>query len=66
MVESHQQYHDRYRMIMDIYQANEKLNWIPKYDLNGLIEDMINSDIELFEKNKYLLEGGHSILNMHE
>ena len=26
MVESHEQYHDRYRMIMDIYQANEKLN----------------------------------------
>ena len=26
MVEAHEKYHDRYRMLMDIYNANEKLN----------------------------------------
>ncbi|MFQ6124105.1 MAG: hypothetical protein ACE5R6_05790 [Candidatus Heimdallarchaeota archaeon] len=26
MVESHERFHDRYRMLMDVYEVNEKLN----------------------------------------
>uniref|UniRef100_UPI0040497C33 GDP-mannose 4,6-dehydratase n=1 Tax=Fulvivirga sp. TaxID=1931237 RepID=UPI0040497C33 len=53
-------------LIGDPTKAMTKLGWKPQYDLNGLIEDMMQADIKLFEKDKYLLEGGHDVLNLHE
>jgi GDPmannose 4,6-dehydratase len=37
-------------LIGDASKANQKLNWKPKYDLDGLVEEMVLSDLELFNK----------------
>lgn len=53
-------------LIGDPTKSNTKLGWIPEYDLKGLVKDMMDSDIKLFEKDKYLQEGGHKILHYFE
>ena len=47
-------------------KANKKLNWKPTYDLQGLIEDMIQSDLKVMQKEKYLKDGGYETLNYFE
>ncbi|SFB41796.1 GDP-mannose 4,6-dehydratase [Algoriphagus aquimarinus] len=37
-------------LIGDPTKANTKLGWKPKYDLAGLVEDMMSSDIQLFQR----------------
>jgi len=34
-------------LIGDSSKAKEKMNWIPKYDLDGLVKDMMTSDLAL-------------------
>lgn len=53
-------------LIGDAAKAREKLGWEPKYDLNGLVTDMMRSDIELMKKDAYLREGGYRTLNYFE
>ena len=53
-------------LIGDPTKAKEKLGWELKYDLDGLVKDMMSSDIELFKRDQYLQDGGHNILNYHE
>jgi GDPmannose 4,6-dehydratase len=53
-------------LIGDATKAREKLGWEPKYDLKGLVTDMIKSDIELMKKDAYLREGGYRTLNYFE
>jgi GDPmannose 4,6-dehydratase len=53
-------------LIGDASKANNKLGWIPKYDLQGLVKDMMQSDIKLMKKENYLKEGGYQILNYFE
>lgn len=53
-------------LIGDPSKAKEKLGWEPEYDLETLTKEMIESDMRLFEKDKYLLEGGHDILKQAE
>lgn len=53
-------------LIGDPTKANTKLGWKPEYDLNALVTEMMDSDLKLFEKDKYLLEGGHDILKQAE
>jgi GDPmannose 4,6-dehydratase len=53
-------------LIGDPTKAMTKLNWQPKHDLQSLVKDMMQADIKLFERDKYLLEGGHKIFNYHE
>jgi GDPmannose 4,6-dehydratase len=53
-------------LIGDPKKANEKLGWIPKYDLPALVADMVNGDIELFKKEKILKEIGVKIKNQFE
>lgn len=53
-------------LIGDASKAKKILGWKPKCDLNELIKEMVTSDMKLFERDKYLLEGGHKILNQHE
>ena len=47
-------------------KARKKLGWVPKYDLKGLIEEMMESDINLMKKESYLREGGFKTLNYFE
>lgn len=53
-------------LIGDSTKAREKLNWEPEYDLNGLIADMMRSDIKFMKKDDYLREGGYRTLNYFE
>jgi GDPmannose 4,6-dehydratase len=47
-------------------KARKKLGWHPEYDLNGLIEDMMQADIQLMKKESYLQKGGYQTLNYFE
>ena len=47
-------------------KAWEKLGWKPKYDLQGLLEDMVQSDVKLFQKDLDLKEAGHKVLTQAE
>ena len=47
-------------------KARKKLGWVPEYDLNGLIEDMMQSDVHLMKKESYLQDGGYKTLNYFE
>ena len=47
-------------------KANTKLGWIPKYDVKALVKEMMEADIDLFKRDKYLKEGGHKVFNYHE
>ena len=50
----------------DPTKAMEKLGWKPKYALDAMIEEMVEEDIRLFQKDKYLEQGGHRILSQAE
>ena len=53
-------------LIGDPTKAKQKLGWELEYDLKGLVEDMMSSDIELFKRDMLLLKGGHKVFNYHE
>lgn len=53
-------------LIGDASKAYTKLGWKPKYDLKGIVKEMVASDLNLFNRDKYLREGGHKIINYHE
>ncbi|WP_129715168.1 GDP-mannose 4,6-dehydratase [Pedobacter sp. SYP-B3415] len=53
-------------LIGDPTKCNEKLNWKPKYDLAGLVKDMMESDVNHFTKEKMLLESGYTVKNQYE
>ncbi len=53
-------------LIGDPAKAKQKLGWELKYDLNGLVKDMVSSDVELFKRDKFLIKGGHKVFNYHE
>ena len=53
-------------LVGDSTKAKEKLNWKPEYDLKGLINDMMKSDIALMKKEAYLKKGGFRIMNYFE
>jgi len=53
-------------LIGDSTKARTKLGWTPEFDLNGLIEDMISSDIHLMKKEAHIKNGGFRTLNYFE
>jgi GDPmannose 4,6-dehydratase len=53
-------------LIGDASKAKKHLGWAPKHTLEQLVKEMMASDLKLFEKDKYLLQGGHEIRNFHE
>ena len=53
-------------LIGDSTKAKEKLGWTPEICLEELVNEMMQSDLKLFEKQKYLKEGGHQTLNYFE
>lgn len=50
----------------DSSKARKKLGWEPEYDLDGLIEDMMASDIKLFKQDEHLQKGGFRTMNYYE
>ena len=53
-------------LIGDPTKCQQKLGWKPKYDLKSLVEEMVNSDIELFNREKILKNSGYLIKNQYE
>ncbi|WP_033563672.1 GDP-mannose 4,6-dehydratase [Sphingobacterium sp. SYP-B4668] len=53
-------------LIGDPTKANTKLGWKPKYDLVGLVQEMVASDVALFKKDCELLKAGHKVVNQSE
>ena len=53
-------------LIGDASKAREKLGWIPEYDLSALVKDMVQSDLKLMQKDKYLKDGSYKILSYFE
>lgn len=53
-------------LIGDYSKAKTELGWDPKHTLEDLIKDMVESDLKIFERDKYLKEGGHKIFNYYE
>jgi GDPmannose 4,6-dehydratase len=53
-------------LIGDPTKSKTKLGWEPQYDLNGLVKDMMQSDIKVMKKDAWLREGGYRTLNYFE
>ncbi|MDI1318535.1 GDP-mannose 4,6-dehydratase [Flavobacterium sp.] len=53
-------------LIGDPTKSKTKLGWTPKYDLKMLVEEMVSSDVKLFQRDIHLAEGGHKILRQAE
>jgi GDPmannose 4,6-dehydratase len=47
-------------------KANEQLGWKPKYNLKGLVKEMVYADVEIFKKEKLLKDSGFKIKNQFE
>lgn len=53
-------------LVGDASKAKTKLGWSPKRSVEQLCKEMVASDLQLFKRDKYLLEGGHKVLNYKE
>lgn len=53
-------------LIGDPTKAKKKLGWVPEISLEELVKDMMDADLKLFERDKYLSEGGHNTFNYYE
>jgi GDPmannose 4,6-dehydratase len=53
-------------LVGDASKAKRVLGWEPTHTLEQLCSEMVAADVKLFEKDKYLLDGGHQILNQFE
>ncbi len=53
-------------LLGDPAKANTKLGWIPEHDLGSLVKDMIENDLKLARKEKYLKDGGFRVMNYFE
>ncbi len=53
-------------LVGDASKAQQQLGWIPKYDLAGLVKDMVLADLQLMRKEEYLKKGGFTSLNYFE
>ncbi len=53
-------------LIGDATKAKEKLGWVPEFDLQDLVKDMMESDLKLMHKDQFLHDGGYDVLNYYE
>ena len=53
-------------LIGDSTKARTKLGWELEYDLEGLVKDMMESDLKMMTKDQYLKDGGYKIMNYYE
>jgi len=53
-------------LIGDPTKSKTKLGWVPKYDLPMLVNDMMTSDVRLFQREKLLKESGFDINHQDE
>lgn len=53
-------------LIGDPTKAKTELGWEPEYNLESLVNDMMESDLKLMKKDRYLIDGGHAIFHYFE
>ncbi|UOQ96701.1 GDP-mannose 4,6-dehydratase [Hymenobacter sp. 5317J-9] len=53
-------------LIGDPTKAKTKLGWEPRYDLAALVQEMVQADLRLFQRDAYLQAGGHAVLQTYE
>lgn len=53
-------------LIGDPNKAITKLGWKPKYSVEELVKDMMQGDIQLMKRDKFLSDSGHQIMNYFE
>lgn len=53
-------------LVGDASKAFKKFGWKATIGVDQLVKEMVASDVKLFEKDKYLLEGGHEVMNFNE
>jgi GDPmannose 4,6-dehydratase len=53
-------------LLGDPTKAEEKLGWNREYDLQDLVDDMMESDLKLMTKDTYLKDGGYKIMSYFE
>ncbi|MFH6769527.1 GDP-mannose 4,6-dehydratase [Gaetbulibacter aquiaggeris] len=53
-------------LIGDATKANTKLGWKCQYELSDLVKDMMESDIQLMKKERYLKDGDYKTMNYFE
>ena len=53
-------------LIGDPTKSNQKLGWKPKYTLAELVKEMVESDLNIFEKDQFLKASGFKVKNEFE
>ncbi|GAO45204.1 GDP-mannose 4,6-dehydratase [Flavihumibacter petaseus] len=53
-------------LIGDPTKSQTQLGWKPKYDLAGLVQEMVAADVEIFRKEKLLADSGYYVKNQYE
>ncbi len=53
-------------LIGDATKAKEKLGWVPEYNLQELVADMVQADLQLVKKDDHLKRSGFKTLNNFE
>ncbi|WKK66459.1 GDP-mannose 4,6-dehydratase [Lutimonas zeaxanthinifaciens] len=53
-------------LIGDTTKARTQLGWVPEYDLEALVKEMVASDLDLMKKDQYLNQNGYQTLNYYE
>ncbi|MDK9693923.1 MAG: GDP-mannose 4,6-dehydratase [Sulfurimonas sp.] len=53
-------------LLGDPTKAEQKLGWSREYNLQDLVEDMMQSDLKLMTKEQYLKEGGYETMSYFE
>lgn len=53
-------------LLGDPTKAMKELGWKHKYTFAELVKEMVAADVKLFEREKYLHDGGYKTFNYHE
>ena len=53
-------------LIGDASKAKKQLGWQPAYNLQSLVQEMMQSDLEIFKREKLLKDAGYPVKNQYE
>jgi GDPmannose 4,6-dehydratase len=53
-------------LLGDPSKSKRILGWEPKYDVNALLREMVDSDLGLMRREAHLKQGGFRVFNYHE
>lgn len=54
------------QLIGDPSKAQQELGWRPRYTLQQMITEMVQSDLEIFKREKVLLQSGYKVQRQYE